>query len=112
MSHYTLELSEEDLQEFKRRLFETISENDRKLLQNDALWTLLRASHKKWETDYKAWLQCWKEMSDLLKEHRDLFWDFVTQFAFYTEERLQIVGRNECGRRFANVMGLLANGLL
>lgn len=112
MASNTLDLTEAELQHFKTRLYKNLTDNEKQVLNNDTLWEKLQESHRKWESDYTQWLKLWKDMSTLLKEHRDLFWKFIVDFALFSQERLNIVNRNAYGRRFTNVMGLLANGVV
>lgn len=112
MASYTLELTQAELQNFKTVFFNDLTDNEKQVLENDALWETLQESHNKWESDYTEWLRLWKDMSNVLKEHRELFWKFITHFALFSQTRLNIVNRNNYGRRFTNVMGQLANGLL
>ncbi len=114
MADYILDLTEQELSNFKSDFLETLSESERLLMENELLWQLIQESHKKWETSYRAWFDLWKEISAILQneEHRALFWKLVTSFGLFTQNRLSIVSRAQTGRRFALLMDDIANKML
>ena len=109
MADQTLDLTEQELANFKRNFLETLSESEKHVMENEVLWELLQESHKKWETNYRRWFKLWKEMRALLHNHQDLFWKFAITFGLFTRNRLTIVSRGKTGRRFALLLDDIAN---
>ncbi len=111
MSEQTLDLTAEEQEKLKQGFLLLWPNSEKDLVENDDLWAKLLESHQMWEDNYSGWLQKWKEISDLLRENRTFFWNFITYVGIFTDQELTVV-RKGCGRRFTNVMGQVANGLL
>ena len=112
MTEQTLEFSVQEQEKFKEGFLRHWPNTPKEVLENDHLWAKLLESHQKWEDDFTEWLRNWKDISDFLENNRTFFWNFLTYVGIFTREELTLVHKGPCGRRFTNVMGQVANGLL